>query len=88
MPKVPLTDDWLVYKNYQDFSLDPAKDTFRNCLCTPYMYCKYNCIFGLTGSVGGDAEPRIAEVLAAATGGDLIAAAELCDEDYLAELFE
>ena len=56
LPKVPLTDDWLVFKNYEDYEKEPAKDTFRNCLCTPYMYCKYGCIFGLTGSVGGDAE--------------------------------
>jgi len=55
-PKVPLTDDWLVYKNFKDFGLEPSKDTFCNCLCTPYMYNKYACIFGLTGSVGGEAE--------------------------------
>ena len=56
MPKVPLTDDWLVYKNFKDFKVEPHKNTLRNCLCTPYMYNKYECIFGLTGSVGGDAE--------------------------------
>jgi len=56
MPKVPLTDDWLVYKNYTEHDLEPSKNTFRNCLCTPYMYNKYACIFGLTGSVGGEAE--------------------------------
>ena len=42
LPKVPLTDDWLVYKNYKDFDLEPSKNTFRNCLCTPYMYTKCN----------------------------------------------
>jgi hypothetical protein len=56
LPKVPLTDDWLVYKNFADFGIEPTKDTFRNCLCTPFMYNKYCCIFGLTGSVGGEAE--------------------------------
>ena len=56
LPKVPLTDDWLVYKNYADFEIEPHKDTFRSSLCTPYMYQKYCCIFGLTGSVGGEAE--------------------------------
>ena len=45
-----------MYKNYADFDLQPSKDTFRNSLCTPYMYTKYACIFGLTGSVGGEAE--------------------------------
>lgn len=25
-------------------------------LCTPYLYTKYACIFGLTGSIGGNAE--------------------------------
>ena len=54
--KVPLSDDWLVYKNYVDFQVAPSKATFRNSLCTPYMYTKYACIFGLTGSVGGEAE--------------------------------
>ena len=56
LPKVPLSDDWLIYKNYEDFGVEPTKNTFRNCLCTPYMYSKYSCIFGLTGSVGGEAE--------------------------------
>ena len=56
LPKVPLTDDWLVYKNYHDFGIEPFKETFRSCLCTPYMYNKYGCIFELTGSVGGEAE--------------------------------
>ena len=67
MPKVPLTDDWLVYRNYADFDLDPAKDTFRNCLCTPYMYTKYCCIFGLTGSVGGEVRTTAHMVTRAAT---------------------
>ena len=56
LPKVPLSDDWLVYKKYVDFQVEPSKATFRNSLCTPYMYTKYACIFGLTGSVGGEAE--------------------------------
>ena len=55
-PKVPLTDDWLVFKNFADFQLEPSKETFRSCLCTPHLYNKYACIFGLTGSVGGAAE--------------------------------
>ena len=40
VPKVPLSDDWLVFKNYEDFSTEPAKNTFRSCLCTPFMYQK------------------------------------------------
>ena len=27
LPKVPLTDDWLVYKNYVDFQVTPSKAT-------------------------------------------------------------
>ena len=53
---MPLTDDWLVFKNFADFQLEPSKETFRSCLCTPHLYNKYACIFGLTGSVGGEAE--------------------------------
>lgn len=30
-------------------------------MCTPYMYNKYECIFGLTGSVGGHAEREYIE---------------------------
>ena len=25
LPKVPLSDDWLVYKNYVDFQVEPSK---------------------------------------------------------------
>ena len=56
LPKVPLTDDWLSYKNFERFNTPIKKQTFFNGLCTPYMYNKYKCIFGLTGSVGGAAE--------------------------------
>ena len=41
---------------FRIFNIEPFKETFRSCLCTPYMYNKYGCIFGLTGSVGGEAE--------------------------------
>ena len=56
LPKVPLSDDWLEYKNYATYGKEPSKNTMFNSMCTPYMYNKYDCIFGLTGSVGGAAE--------------------------------
>ena len=57
VPKVALTDDWLEYLNFkQPFGIPPKKQTFFASLCTPYMYTKYACIFGLTGSVGGESE--------------------------------
>jgi hypothetical protein len=57
-PKVPLKDDWLEYLNFTKFGKKPEKYTFFNALCTPFMYNKYGCIFGLTGSVGGEAERK------------------------------
>mmetsp|Transcript_55153 Transcript_55153/g.146336 ORF Transcript_55153/g.146336 Transcript_55153/m.146336 type:complete len:638 (+) Transcript_55153:396-2309(+) len=56
LPKVPLTSDWLIYKNFETYDKEPTKASFFNVLCTPYMYRQYDCIFGLTGSVGGIAE--------------------------------
>ncbi|KAL1523443.1 hypothetical protein AB1Y20_018383 [Prymnesium parvum] len=55
-PKVPQTHGWLIYLMYRDFSTPPKKFTPYLTMCTPYMYNKYECIFGLTGSVGGQAE--------------------------------
>ena len=47
VPKVPLTADWLHYKNWADHDVEPSKDTFRSCLCTPYIYSQYSAIFGV-----------------------------------------
>ena len=55
-PKVPQTHGWLIYLMYRDFGTPPTKQTPFLTMCTPYMYNKYGCIFGLTGSVGGHAE--------------------------------
>ncbi|KAL1529282.1 hypothetical protein AB1Y20_000236 [Prymnesium parvum] len=55
-PKVPQTHGWLIYLMYKDFGTPPKKFTPYLTMCTPYMYNKYECIFGLTGSVGGQAE--------------------------------
>jgi len=55
-PKVPQTHGWLIYLMYRDFRTPPKKFTPYLTMCTPYMYTKYECIFGLTGSVGGQAE--------------------------------
>lgn len=55
-PKVPQMHGWLIYLMYRDFGTSPKKFTPCLTMCTPYMYNKYECIFGLTGSVGGLAE--------------------------------
>ena len=39
-PKVPLTDDWLEWKNFCDYNVPFQKRTFFNVMCTPYMYNK------------------------------------------------
>ena len=56
IPKVPKSYGWLTYLNSKELGRSVTKGTpFLN-MCTPYMYDQYNCIFGLTGSVGGDSE--------------------------------
>ncbi|KAL3921576.1 MAG: hypothetical protein SGPRY_004857 [Prymnesium sp.] len=55
-PKVSRTHGWLIYLMYRDFGTPPKKFTPYLTICTPYMYNKYECIFGLAGSVGGQAE--------------------------------
>jgi len=85
LPKVPLTDDWLVYKNFADFGLAPSKDTFRSCLCTPIMYNKYCCIFGLTGSVGGAAERAYIEKTYQAVPYEVPQFLHTCDQTDKAE---
>ena len=58
-PKLKLSNHWLEYLNYRDHrqTLGPyKKQTFFAAMCTPYMYTKYSCIFGLTGSIGGELE--------------------------------
>lgn len=60
-PKVPKTHGWLVYLMYRDFHTPPKKLSPILTMCTPYMYNKYECIFGLTGSVGGTAEQTYIE---------------------------
>ena len=62
VPKETLTADWLLYLNYRDhpaaanLASPPLKESFYSCLCLPFMYNKYACIFGLTGTVGGQDE--------------------------------
>ena len=57
-PKVPLDDDWRHYLNYTKCTRDPKKLSFFNALCTPFVYSRYRCIFGLTGSVGSVSERK------------------------------
>ena len=57
-PKVPLDDDWRHYLNFTECGRTPKKLSFFNALCTPYVYSQYNCIFGLTGSVGSISERK------------------------------
>ena len=54
--KVPKTYGWLTFLNFSQNGTSATKQTPFLTMCTPYMYCQYACIFGLTGSVGGDAE--------------------------------
>ena len=50
------TAAWLVYLNYRDFGKKPTYDTSFYVNSTPYIFNAYECLFGLTGSVGGTAE--------------------------------
>ena len=56
VPKVKLTSPWLQYMSYKLCGIDPETQSRHSCVCTPYMFNKYQAIFGLTGSVGGKAE--------------------------------
>ena len=55
VPKVPLTSPWLQFVNYSECSISPEAMSHYACVCTPYVFNKYAGIFGLTGSVGGQA---------------------------------
>ena len=56
VPKVPLTSPWLQCLQYMELGREPESESHFACVCTPYIFNKYACIFGLTGSVGGKAE--------------------------------
>jgi len=56
VPKVTLTSPWLTWLNYNECGILPKAETRYAVVCTPYMFNKYACIFGLTGSVGGRTE--------------------------------
>eukprot|EP00327_Prymnesium_parvum_P001666 CAMPEP_0182826970 /NCGR_PEP_ID=MMETSP0006_2-20121128/16663_1 /TAXON_ID=97485 /ORGANISM="Prymnesium parvum, Strain Texoma1" /LENGTH=1174 /DNA_ID=CAMNT_0024954181 /DNA_START=1 /DNA_END=3525 /DNA_ORIENTATION=+ len=57
IPKVREQGDWISWMNYVWGRSDKmVKYSYFNVLCTPYLYRKYDCIIGLTGSVGGSKE--------------------------------
>ena len=56
IPKVKLTSPWLKALNYKLCGIEPAAESHFACVCTPYVFNRYQGIFGLTGSVGGKAE--------------------------------
>ena len=57
IPKVRRAAMWLSCLNYQlsDDNLPIAESPFAT-VCTPYVFNKYRGIFGLSGSIGGQAE--------------------------------
>jgi len=56
MPKVPLTSPWLKALNFLWNGTAPIHECHFACVCAPYMFNRYKGIFGLTGSVGSQAE--------------------------------
>ena len=56
-PQVRRAAMWLSCLNYQlsDDNLPIAESPFAT-VCTPYVFNKYRGIFGLSGSIGGQAE--------------------------------
>jgi len=56
VPKVALTAPWLKYLEFVMHGKAPKTESHWACVCTPYIFNKYSGIFGLTGSVGGNAE--------------------------------
>ena len=55
-PNTPKTAKWLVYLRYTRFQTEPRYSSNYLTFTTAYMFSKFFCIFGLTGSVGGNAE--------------------------------
>ncbi len=56
IPKVPRTALWQTYLNYKISRMDPMSESPWATVSTPYIFNKYAGIFGLSGSVGGQAE--------------------------------
>ena len=56
IPKVARTAPWLSYLNYKISDVEPSSESPFATVCTPYVFNKYRGIFGLSGSVGGQAE--------------------------------
>ena len=56
IPKVRLSAMWLSYLNYTLSGIQPVAESPFATVCTPYVFNKYRGIFGLSGSVGGQAE--------------------------------
>jgi hypothetical protein len=47
---------WLSYLNYKLSGTQPVAESPFATVCTPYVFNKYRAIFGLSGSIGGQAE--------------------------------
>lgn len=61
VPTAPRTHGWIIYLMYRDFHTSPKKFTPYLNICIPYILRKYQCIFGLTGSLGSLAEREYIE---------------------------
>ena len=55
-PKGKLFSGWLSYMNYRDFKREPDYQVGFLCVSASYLFNSYSGIFGLSGSVGGEAE--------------------------------
>jgi len=56
IPKVRRSAMWLSFLNYKIGGHEPIAESPFATVCTPYVFNKYRGIFGLSGSVGGQAE--------------------------------
>ena len=56
IPKVRRAAMWLSYLNFVLSGQEPIAESPFATVCTPYVFNKYRGIFGLSGSVGGQAE--------------------------------
>jgi hypothetical protein len=57
-PKVPRAAPWQSYLAYKLYRKPLVSNSVQACACTPYFFQQFSAIFGLTGSVGGDAEVK------------------------------
>ena len=80
----------LEYLKYKNFRRRPQYKSQYFTTCVPHIFNQYRCIFGLTGSIGGDAERKYLREHYCATFVDVPSFMSTCDgaPDHVPECLE